>query len=278
MRMPEIAGVSWGPLSAARRAVGRDREPHRAAGGARRALAILGGKPVRKGRFYSWPVITDNDERAWMDVLRKGRWNQLDGDYTNRFEEAWANTLGAKALRGRGQWHECGTITSLAALPRIGPGDGGNRAPLHVRRNHQRGLDASCRTPVFVDTDPETFQIDARKIEAAITERTACIMPVHLGGSAADMDTILAVAKKHKLPVVEDRHAGNPPCRVADQEGQHAQRSTASVFNRPKTSTRAKGGRFLPIATSSLSSARAFRTTAGWRRTPALPTFATGPT
>ena len=58
--------------------------------------------------------------------------------------------------------------------------------------------------PVFVDTDPETFQIDARKIEAAITERTACIMPVHLGGSAADMDTILAVAKKHKLPVVED--------------------------------------------------------------------------
>ena len=58
--------------------------------------------------------------------------------------------------------------------------------------------------PVFVDTDPETFQIDARKIEAAITERTACIMPVHLGGSAADMDTILAVAAKHKLPVVED--------------------------------------------------------------------------
>jgi dTDP-4-amino-4,6-dideoxygalactose transaminase len=55
-----------------------------------------------------------------------------------------------------------------------------------------------------VDTDPETFQIDARKIDAAITERTIAIMPVHLGGGAADIDTILAVASKHKIPVIED--------------------------------------------------------------------------
>jgi len=58
--------------------------------------------------------------------------------------------------------------------------------------------------PVFVDTDPETFQIDARKIEAALTDRTACLLPVHLGGAAADMDAILAIAKARKLPVVED--------------------------------------------------------------------------
>ncbi len=58
--------------------------------------------------------------------------------------------------------------------------------------------------PVFVDTDPETFQIDARLIESSITEHTACILPVHIGGSAADMDAILAVAARHKLPVIED--------------------------------------------------------------------------
>src|SRR5206468_10681626 len=58
--------------------------------------------------------------------------------------------------------------------------------------------------PVFVDTDPETSQIDARLLESAITEHTACILPVHIGGSAADLDTILAVAAKHKLPVLED--------------------------------------------------------------------------
>jgi len=58
--------------------------------------------------------------------------------------------------------------------------------------------------PVFVDTDPETFQIDAMKIEAAITEHTRAIVPVHLGGSAANLDAILALAKTRRLPVIED--------------------------------------------------------------------------
>jgi dTDP-4-amino-4,6-dideoxygalactose transaminase len=58
--------------------------------------------------------------------------------------------------------------------------------------------------PVFVDTDIDTFQIDARKIDAAITPNTRAILPVHLGGSPADMDTILAVAAKRRVAVVED--------------------------------------------------------------------------
>ena len=58
--------------------------------------------------------------------------------------------------------------------------------------------------PVFVDSDLETFQIDARKIEAAITERTRCIIPVHLGGAAADLDSIAALGAKHKIPILED--------------------------------------------------------------------------
>ena len=57
---------------------------------------------------------------------------------------------------------------------------------------------------MFVDTDVETFQIDARKIAAAITERTKVVMPVHLGGAVADLDTILAAAAPRRLPVVED--------------------------------------------------------------------------
>lgn len=58
--------------------------------------------------------------------------------------------------------------------------------------------------PVFVDIDPITFNIDPTKIEAAITEKTKAIIPVHLYGQAADMDPILEIAKKHNLVIVED--------------------------------------------------------------------------
>jgi perosamine synthetase len=58
--------------------------------------------------------------------------------------------------------------------------------------------------PVFVDSDRETFQIDAGKIDQAVTDRTRAIIPVHLGGAAADLDTILPVAAKHGIPLIED--------------------------------------------------------------------------
>jgi dTDP-4-amino-4,6-dideoxygalactose transaminase len=62
----------------------------------------------------------------------------------------------------------------------------------------------SCALPVFADTDPETFQIDPDKIEERITERTRAILPVHIYGLPANMDKILAIAKKHNLVVIED--------------------------------------------------------------------------
>lgn len=59
-------------------------------------------------------------------------------------------------------------------------------------------------TPVFVDVDPETYCIDPSKIEAVITEKTKCIVPVHLYGQAANMEEIMAIANKHHLFVIED--------------------------------------------------------------------------
>lgn len=58
--------------------------------------------------------------------------------------------------------------------------------------------------PVFVDIDPETFNLDAAKVAAAVTDKTKAIVPVHLFGQVADMDAIMAVAKEHDLLVVED--------------------------------------------------------------------------
>ena len=58
--------------------------------------------------------------------------------------------------------------------------------------------------PVFVDTDPETFQMDHRLVERAITPRTKAVLPVHLYGHPCDLDPLLAICRKHNLPLIED--------------------------------------------------------------------------
>jgi perosamine synthetase len=163
--------------------------------------AILGGRPVRTKPFPSWPVIDGNDERAWMDVLHTGKWNRLDGDAARRFEEAWASTLGAKHCLATANGTSA-LITALNALG-IGPGDEVVVPPYTFVATVNAVL-LQHALPIFVDTDIETFQIDARKIEAAITDRTRCLLPVHLGGSPADLDAILEIGRKRKLPVLED--------------------------------------------------------------------------
>jgi dTDP-4-amino-4,6-dideoxygalactose transaminase len=146
-------------------------------------------------------VIDSNEDRAWMDVLHSGKWNRLDGDCARRFEEFWAATLGAKHCLATANGTSA-LITSLNALG-VGPGDEVVVPPYTFVATVNAVL-LQHAMPVFVDTDPETFQIDARKIEAAITERTRCILPVHLGGSPADLDAILEIGRKHNLPVLED--------------------------------------------------------------------------
>jgi dTDP-4-amino-4,6-dideoxygalactose transaminase len=199
MRMPHSRRSFLGAVSAAASAVGLGGREASAAADA--PLAILGGKPVRREPFSSWPVIGENDEKSWMEVFRKKRWCRINGDYANRFEETWARILGAKHCVAVANGTSA-LITSLAALG-VGPGDEVLVSPYTFVATVNAIL-VHHALPVFVDTDPETFQIDARLLESSITQRTACLMPVHIGGSAADLDEILAVAARHKLPVIED--------------------------------------------------------------------------
>jgi perosamine synthetase len=163
--------------------------------------AMLGGAPVRSQPFPSWPVIGDNEQTALTKVLRSGRWNRSGGTVTKEFEETWAKMLRAKHCLAAAN----GTSSLIIALNAlgVGPGDEVIVGPYTFIATINAVL-LQHALPVFVDTDPETLQIDARKVEAAITDRTVCIMPIHIGGSAANMDVILDVARRRKIPVIED--------------------------------------------------------------------------
>lgn len=163
--------------------------------------ALLGGKPVRTQRFPSWPVFDQKEEQALVEVVRSGHWFRGNGENVKGFEEAYARLTGAKfclaTSSGTGALQ-----TSLGALG-VGPGDEVILPPYTFTATLNVILNMWA-LPVFVDSDLETAQIDARKIEAAITGRTVAMIPVHLAGNVADLDTIMTAARKHKVAVVED--------------------------------------------------------------------------
>jgi dTDP-4-amino-4,6-dideoxygalactose transaminase len=161
--------------------------------------AILGGEPVRKAAFPSWPVMDETEERDLLAVLRSKHWNR--GTAVDRFEQQYAKTLGAGGCLATAN----GTSALLTALNVLGIGAGDEViVPPYTFVATVNVVLQLHAMPVFVDSDINTFQIDAKKIEAAVTPRTRAMIPVHLGGSAADLDAILAVAKKHSVPVLED--------------------------------------------------------------------------
>lgn len=163
--------------------------------------ALLGGTPVKTGSFPNWPVVAANDEAGVTGVLTSGKWGRGTGTKVVEFETAFAKLMGAPYCLAT----TSGTtalLTTLKALG-IGPGDEVIVPPYTFIASVNVIL--MCHAlPVFVDTDPETFQIDARKVEAAINGRTAAILPVHLGGATFDVDAIQAIARKHNVPIVED--------------------------------------------------------------------------
>lgn len=163
--------------------------------------ALLGGPRVRTEPFPSWPVSGEQEAEALLETLRSGKWYRGNGRQTRKFEEAFQNLTGARHCLATAN----GTSALYVAVNAMGiePGDEVIVPPYTfiatinvVLRQHA--------LPVFVDSDINTFQIDAKKIEAAISPLTKAILPVHLGGSACDLDEILAVSRRHSIDVIED--------------------------------------------------------------------------
>jgi len=168
-------------------------------------LAMLGGNRAvpRSLRILQWPMVTAEEERAVSRALASGKFTTAAAGEAeiSSLEREWADFVGTAHCVAV----DNGTAALSLALAAagVGPGDevivpalsfiASALAPVHI-----------AAVPVFVDIDPDTFNATAEAIENAVTDRTRAIVVVHLHGLPADLDQILAVARRHDLLVVED--------------------------------------------------------------------------
>lgn len=144
-------------------------------------------------------AISGEIHEAIDRVLRRG-WFIL-GEELEGFEAEFARYIGTKHAVGLNS----GSDAILLALRALGVGDGDEViTPSHTFISTVDGIVRNGAKPVFVDIDPRTFCMDPARIEERITERTKAILPVHLYGQPADMGSIMAIAQRHSLFVVED--------------------------------------------------------------------------
>lgn len=145
------------------------------------------------------PQMGEEEKRAVMEVLDSGMIAQ--GPRVKAFEEAFAAMCGVK--------HAIATTSGTTALhvallaAGIGKGDEVITSPFTFIASANSVLYTNA-SPVFVDIDPITFNINPKLIEAAITAHTRAILPIHLFGLSCDMDPILSIARKYNLVVIED--------------------------------------------------------------------------
>ncbi len=199
------------------------------------------------------PWFDDDDFAAIRRPLETG-W-VVQGPYVRQFEQRFA------AFTGAADGVACSSCTTglhlaLAALG-LGPGDE-VIVPSFTWVASANAAVYCGATPILVDIDLATFNVDPDAIEAAITSKTKAIMPVHLFGLAADMDPIMALAEEHGLAVIEDaacglgsRHRGRHVGTIGD--------FGAFSFHPRKAVTTGEGGMLLARETRHIDRARVMR-------------------
>ena len=163
--------------------------------------ALLGGTPVHKGGWLPWPQWREAWEPKMLEVYRSCKWFRGSGTHVTDFEAAYAQLLGARKCLATAS----GTTALIVSLHVMGvdAGDEVITSPYTFIATYNSILTTKA-LPVFADTDPATLTMDPASIESRITDRTRAIVPVHIFGMPCDMDPINAIAKKHKLAVIED--------------------------------------------------------------------------
>lgn len=145
------------------------------------------------------PDIDDAEIEAVSDVLRSGM--LAGGKKVAQLEERWAEFIGVRHAIAVSN----GTVAEMCIFAGLGLGPGDEVITVgHTFNATVSSILYTGATPVFVDIDPETYDIDPDRVAAAITPRTKAICPVHLFGLPADMDPLMELAERHSLAMVED--------------------------------------------------------------------------
>jgi dTDP-4-amino-4,6-dideoxygalactose transaminase len=159
-------------------------------------------KPVTKP-VSDWPLWDNRDETALLDVLHSGKWGRTAGGATRvrDFEAAYAARMKARYCIATSSGTTA-LLTALGALD-VGPGDEVILPPYTFVATFN-AITANFALPVFADSDAATFQIDPAQMASAITPATKLLLPVHIGGSPADLDAIPSLARSRGIALIED--------------------------------------------------------------------------
>jgi dTDP-4-amino-4,6-dideoxygalactose transaminase len=164
--------------------------------------AILSGTPVRAGKEWpEWPQWDDTEREMLAEVLESGAWSEASGDEAAR----WATEFAAFHDARHGLALTNGTHALEAAFAGCGIGEGDEViVPALTFVATATAVLAVNATPILVDIDPGTLCIDVGAAEAAIGDRTAAVVAVHLAGTAADLDALVELCERRGLALIED--------------------------------------------------------------------------
>src|SRR5918992_2717802 len=160
----------------------------------------------------SLPYVDERDEELVLEVLRSGRLSL--GPAIERFEELFAERVGAPYAAAVSS----GTagLHLLCHLAGLGPGDEAITSPYSFVASANCAIYQGA-TPVFVDVDARTLNLDPHAVEAAITERTKAVVAVDIYGYPCELDDLRSICERHGLALVEDacealgaRYRGRP--------------------------------------------------------------------
>lgn len=178
-------------------------------------LALNGGSPVREKQFTAWPLFDEAEEEALLGVLRSGKWWRFAFGQGSEMAGTKEDEVSQVVLFQDefARHHECrygvaaanGTATLEMGIRALDLEIGDEIiVPAYTYIASATSVLQNNLVPIFVDVDPDTYNMDPGRLEEAVTDRTRAVMVVHFGGQVADMDRISAVAEKHGIPVIED--------------------------------------------------------------------------